>query len=373
MTENQQNRISVVGIGSAAARLMDLLQPRVPREVRCLAIDSDRRVLETLSVESFALGSGNRASLGSGGDPRRGREWAAAAAQRFLDELDPATALVGVVFLGGGTGSGAAPVLLGEAYRSGMFTAAVGVVPLEAEGPRRGDIAAAALDELRRSSDVEVRVNADDLLGTLPEDLSVEQAFERVYASLSAAMTVLAGVIAGRCVINVSPADLAGGGDHAVLSVMYCGSDTGFVRKGEKQELSHSGLVHPKRGVLLLLSGRQTPMHRMNTVVECVRALLPDVEELKVGAAVDRSRKGGLEVLLLVSETSSAAPASSPTFAGTASIRGSHGRPVQEEFAFEAARRGRFKDVQPTIHAGQDLDIPTFIRRGIRLRGRPSG
>ncbi|HIE10551.1 MAG TPA: hypothetical protein EYP62_02960 [Kiritimatiellae bacterium] len=114
-------------------------------------------------------------------------------------------------------------------------------------------------------------------------------------------------------------------------------------------------------------------MHRMHTVVECVRGLLPGVEDLKVGAAVDRTRKGGLEALLLVSETSSGKPLTSRAVTGTARRGGPRGRPVQGEFTFEGAHRGRFKGVQPTIHAGRDLDIPTFIRRGIRLRGRPSG
>lgn len=377
MMENPQNRISAVGIGSAAARLIDRLPSRAPREVRCLAIDSDRRILETLSVESFALGRSNRAPLGSGGDPRRGREWAAQAVQAFLQEIDPSTALLGAVFLGGGTGSGAAPVLLGEACRRGMFTAAVAVVPLEAEGPRRGEITAVALDELRRSIDVVVRVNTGDLLGALPEDISVEQAFEKVYASLSVALAVLVGVIAGRCVINVSPADLAGGGGgqlgHATLTVAYCGSDRDLLGNDQRGGLPGIGRIAPKRGLLLLLCGRQTPMHRMHTVVECVRGLLPGVEDLKVGAAVDRTRKGGLEALLLVSETSSGKPLTSRAVTGTARRGGPRGRPVQGEFTFEGAHRGRFKGVQPTIHAGRDLDIPTFIRRGIRLRGRPPG
>jgi len=363
-TNNQEPRIAVVGVGSAAARLVDRMA-LAPLPLRYLAADGDRRVLESVTVPVMPLGGESVARLGTGGDPRRGRDWATASAGELLGRLDPVAAVIGVVFLGGGTGSGAAPVLFSEVFRRGIYTAVLAVMPLAAEGRRRHQVAAAALEALGQSTDVVVRADADDLLGAVSGDLPVEKAFEKVSLMLAGALQVLGSVVSGDCLINVSLADLAGaaGGDGGrLLRVVFCGDDAQLGRA----ELAPSGSAAEK-GILLLLAGRDTPMQRLTAAVERVRERLPGLNDLKVGAAVDRQKKTRLQILLLTA----ARPAAEPGRREQPARAGSAGEVVQEEFVFEPAARGRFRDVSPTLHGGEDLDVPTFIRRKIRLRGAP--
>ncbi len=151
----KEDGIAIVGLGGAGANILHCFGGSSADNVRLCIMSLDERVGRACgNVEFLQLGSGLNRGLGSGGDPDVGGRAARESAEQISELLKDSRLLVMVAGLGGGTGSGAAPVLASMAREAGLFLVSVLVMPFAFEGRRRREQAERALEEVAALSDI---------------------------------------------------------------------------------------------------------------------------------------------------------------------------------------------------------------------------
>jgi cell division protein FtsZ len=224
--------IKVCGIGSGGVNAVNNMIAARVTGVEYLVMNTDvQHLAESKADVQIAL-SGPTGGRGAGGDPAKGREAAEAERERIEEFLRGADLLVLTTGLGGGTGTGAAPVVAEIAKRMKILTLAVVTLPFRWEGTSKAEIAAEGLDVLRQTVDAYIRIPNDKMKKILPKGTKMQDAFKHVDKVLCDAMTGVVELIsrpgyinrdfedvravlqgAGLCVIGVG---VAGGEDRAM-------------------------------------------------------------------------------------------------------------------------------------------------------------
>lgn len=211
-----QTRIKVVGIGGAGGNTIDrLCKARVPG-IELIAINTDAQDLQKKrAFKKIRIGREATHGLGTGMKPELGR----IAVEENLPEVEEALKDSDIVFitagLGGGTGSGAMPVVGEKARKSGALIVGVVTLPFSFEGKKRRSIANKALKRVGRTVDTLVVIQNDKLLSS-EEDVTVDKAFSRCDTLLREAVESISNVIINPGILNLDFSDikqiLRGGG-----------------------------------------------------------------------------------------------------------------------------------------------------------------
>ncbi|MCX8157428.1 MAG: hypothetical protein N3J91_13455 [Verrucomicrobiae bacterium] len=420
-------KITVIGVGGAGGNLAALLARAPWPGIRCVAVDTSWRALQMRAgVETFLLGRPVLGGLSAGGDPKQGR----AAAEASEAELPALVAGAEVVFLlaglGGGTGSGAAPVIARAARAAGAWVVAIVAMPLEMEGSRRRRQAILALSRLRDEADITIPLDNQTLLEkgdagqTVPQLLSA--ANERLANVVAAWWRLLAlpglmqldlGALrtatAGRAVeCQLAAAEAAG--DNRTFEVWsQLSQQLGAGQAGEWQKWGFM--------VVGVAGGEDLLPADLEWLSAQLRQQAPQAH-LVWGVACDPALRGRLLVTLMAStlagrEVEPVTPAEAPaaeapprpapadeseaqSFLPPAAprpparivppppevppekarqhfrkqggrVRGKRAGAEQVMLPLEVVSKGRFDKSDPTIRDGEDLDVPTYIRRGVKL------
>jgi len=365
--------------------MVDRIAGLLPPGPSFAVVNTDAQSVENcLAAAKLQIGAEHTDGLGAGGHVSLGRLSAEEDIELIRALLHDARLLLLVVGLGGGTGTGAAPVVLECARAIGVMTLCVATVPFSFEGPQRRLQADDAIPELRDSCDALLLLPNDRLFET-DEDTPLGDAFQRADLVVGNTMRALWDLLTVPGYVNMDAADLkrvvhmAGG----VCTVTY-GVAEGEARAGDAVEgaLTHTlveegRLVSNARVVLVSIAGgRDLRLEEVGVVMERVRAAVRSDSHLFVGTALHEEREGTLTVALVLSDTyleerdlRSSSESGAAHAEGTKGKPGKKdGRPKQTSLALDAVPgKGRFKNVEPTILDGEDLDIPTFVRRGIPI------
>ena len=330
--------------------------------------------------------------LGSGGDPDRGR----ALAEEQFSTLKSACAGAEVVFiiagLGGGAGSGISPVLARAAREAGALVLAFVTMPFECEGNRREEQAQAALDQLKTAADGVICLPNQKIFRLIDENTSVLDTFRVTGGFLIEGVRGVWQLVARPGLIQVHFADLC-----ALLRDGHTESAFAFVeasgparsREAVEKILAHPlfddgrALVESDAVLVSLKAGKDLSMAEISRVMEqikrqCARA------KIIMGAAVDPEFKNRLCVTVIAARESgqaNAAPTRPETGALLVPVSARRGpaadasarkravikKAVQGQLPLNIVAKGRFDKSEPTLHRGEDLDVPTFIRRGLAL------
>ena len=193
----KEDGIAIVGIGGAGANILQCFAGSSANNVRLYTMSLDERVGRACgsNVEFVQLGSGLNHGLGSGGDPSVGAGAADESRADIERMLQGARLLVMVTGLGGGTGSGAAPVLAQMAREAGLFLVSVLVMPFSFEGKRRREQAELAREEIARLSDIVFCFENDymeELFRNRPGARAVFEEVDRMLARATASVPMLA-------------------------------------------------------------------------------------------------------------------------------------------------------------------------------------
>jgi cell division protein FtsZ len=407
--------IKVWGVGGAGCNAASALNPAALDGVQVLAVNTDSQALEQTTVANkLVLGAKRTRGMGAGGDPDLGR----AAAEDDLDKLAGFCAGADIVFilagLGGGTGTGAAPVLARMARESGALVLAIVTLPFDFEGARRQQQALAGLQALKMAADAVICLPNQRLFKLLDEKTSVLDGFKISNALLADGLHGIWRLLTRTGLINVDFADLCSvtRGRHSASS--FASAEANGERRAE--QLVEKLLAHP------LLDGGQVLTESDAVLVSLVGG--PDLTLVEVdklmeplkrhcenahiifGAAIDPQFSQKLSVTIIASRkqreetksprettgakaeplhfldpTSEARPctrATPPPPDLTSEqkeqlLKAQNGRGrkklsrLQRELPLEIVFKGRFEKSEPTIRHGEDLDLPTYIRRGVPL------
>lgn len=396
----------VIGIGGAGLALVDKLL-REGAEGDFVAMHADAQMLlRSGASRKVQLGREAAKGLAAGGDPSLG----AAAARESIDDIrsecSGAEVVIVVAGLGGGTGSGAAAIVAEEAKKAGAMVFGLVTLPFAAEGGLRTEQAHTALARLGRHCVAVLCFENDRMSETAPAEATVAEAFGSAAQTLGKAIRAVVRMLGLPAVIRVGPDELLQMFHGADARCYFgCGESAGPDRVREAVE---EALRNPLLGGGRMLAGTENILvHvtgdselRLSEVQSVLRQLsrhADDSAQIFLGVGTDPSAGDVLSVTILAGTKSSdgvrapynediedALPQEQESD-GAAEIEGDEkadksakGRgktakraqagQKQEELPLDQAMRGRFKDLDPTMVDGQDLDIPAFIRMRIRLK-----
>lgn len=401
-------RIKVLGVGGAGGAAVTHLACDQLAGVSCAVLNTDAVALGQSHVEQrLLIGNQNCRGLGTGGDPERGRAAAeedAAAIRALCADADLVFLVAG---LGGGTGSGAAPVIARIARESKALVLGVVMTPFDFEGARRQRQAALALQELKSVADAVICLPNQKLLHTVDGKTPLPDALKKLNGFVADAVRSIWTLLSRPGIVQVDFAGLCAvtQGRHAESSLAIGrGMGEGRATQALEQLMAHplidqGALLSEATTVLVsIVAGPGLAMGEVHEIVERI-SRAAESAHVVMGAVIDECFGEQLTVTVIVGHgeaeahsrlnpTSASvedknlesAPTSgrviSPPIISSAEkpeqtpavkMRKPGQRLRQSQLPLEIISRGRFEKSEPTIHHGQDLDVPTYIRRGVAL------
>jgi cell division protein FtsZ len=275
--------------------------------VEFVAVNTDLQQLALSDAEvKIHIGRELTGGLGSGAEPDIGRR----AAEEAYDQVKRALRGADMVFVtageGGGTGSGAAPVVAGIAREVGALTVGIVTMPFRFEGTKRRSQAEAGVHALREACDTVVVIPNERLLEVLDKNTSMLDAFKIADDVLRQGVQGICDLITEPGLINVDFADVRTIMQGAGTALMGIGFATGENRAVEAAEralrspLVDTELVSAKGILLSIAGGNDLSLYEVNEAAEVIRAASTDETNIIFGATVDERLEGQVWVTVVV-------------------------------------------------------------------------
>lgn len=383
-------RILVLGVGGAGCNSVTRMLDTWKEGPDTAALNTDLQSLATCAAaRCVQIGSQTTRGLGAAGDPTTGRLAAEESVEQIHELLATCDLAILVGGLGGGTGTGALPIVAQIARRAGALTLAFATMPFAFEGERKRLVAEEGLRTLQQTADAVVCMPNDRLLEMAGDGAALEEAFRASDAIVASGIHAIWGLLANTGVINLDFADVrelferSGG----VCSFSYA-EGTGPARASAVlQNLLACPLLQKGRriseasGILLnITGGPDLTLADVQGIMGRISSMVRPHARIFHGVMVNQGWRERIALTVLVTENwlegrdgsvpSRRTSRGSETDEKTPQAAVDSAEAEQAELQFEQGNgigRGRFEKVEPTFHQGQDLDIPTYVRRGIKL------
>lgn len=303
-------KIKVVGVGGGGSNAVSRMMQQGLGGVDFYVMNTDKQALAASAVgNKLTLGKKLTSGLGAGADPSVGRQSALEDTEHIIEILEGADMVFVTAGLGGGTGTGAAPVVASLAKELGALTVAVVTKPFSFEGPRRMRQAERGLAELAASCDTVITVPNEKLLGLAPKGTSFMQAFKLADDVLRQAVQGISDIITTPGLINRDFSDIrtimVGMGYAMMGTATGTGPDAArdAAEKAINSPLMDEGGVLGARGVLINITGSsQLGIHEVNEACNLIREATHNNDvQINFGVVIDESL--GEEVKITVIAT----------------------------------------------------------------------
>jgi cell division protein FtsZ len=299
--------IRVVGVGGAGLNALDRMIDAGINEVDFIAVNTDIQQLQMSDVPTkIHIGSELTEGLGSGADPEVGRQ----SAEDSYDQLKRALRGSDMVFVtageGGGTGSGAAPVVARISRELGALTVGIVTTPFKFEGSRRAKQADAGVEALRGACDTVIVIPNDRLLEVLDRGTSMLDAFRIADDVLRQGVQGICDLITNPGLINLDFADvrtIMKDAGSALMGIGFASSGENRAREAAERAL-RSPLIETEltgaRGIILSIAGGDDlSLYEVNEAAEVVRAAATDDTNIIFGATIDGRLTGQIWITVI--------------------------------------------------------------------------
>jgi cell division protein FtsZ len=299
--------IKVVGVGGAGLNALNRMIDAGLNEVEFVAVNTDIQQLNMNDASvRLHIGAGLTQGLGSGAEPDVGRR----AAEESHDEIKTALRGADMVFVtageGGGTGSGAAPVVAQIAREVGALTVGIVTTPFRFEGTRRRSQAEDGVDALREACDTLIVIPNDRLLEVLDRSTSMLDAFKVADDVLRQGVQGITDLITMPGLINLDFADvrtIMSGAGSALMGIGYSSSADNRAREAAERAL-RSPLIDTEivgaKGILLSIAGGEDlSLLEVNDAAEVIRGAATDETNIIFGATIDERLTGQIWVTVV--------------------------------------------------------------------------
>jgi cell division protein FtsZ len=299
--------IRVIGVGGAGLNAIDRMIDAGISQVEFVAVNTDIQQLQTSDAQTkLHIGRELTQGLGSGADPEVGRR----AAHESYDQIKQVLRGSDMVFVtageGGGTGSGAAPIVARIAREVGALTVGIVTTPFKFEGTKRRAQADAGVDELRAACDTTIVIPNDRLLQVLDKSTSMLEAFRIADDVLRQGVQGICDLITMPGLINLDFADvrtIMKDSGTALMGIGYSSNGENRAREAAERAL-RSPLIDTEitgaRGILLSIAGGDDlSLIEVNEAAEVIRQAATDDTHIIFGATVDESLAGQVWVTVV--------------------------------------------------------------------------
>ncbi|HLK17662.1 MAG TPA: cell division protein FtsZ [Bryobacteraceae bacterium] len=390
----QGTKIKVVGVGGGGSNAVARMMNEGLTGVEFHILNTDVQALKASPVPNkLAIGSKVTSGLGAGSDPGLGRQAALEDTERIIEVLEGADMVFVTAGLGGGTGTGAAPVVAALAKELNALTVAVVTKPFGFEGPRRMKQADRGLSEIGGTVDTVITVPNDRLLELVPRGTSFFEAFRTADDILRQAVQGISDIITTPGLINRDFSDIRSimlGMGYAMMGTASASGENASIeaaRQAISSPLMEEGGVKGARGVLINITGSsRLSLHDVNEACSLIRTATANEDaQINFGVVLNESMKDEVKITVIATgfqrdnlptlarrvtvggaESIAQSPVPEPIFPTPA--------PVMEPVMSSAPL---FRDTPappppaPVVEEPQvpvdDLEVPAFMRRERRL------
>ncbi|MDA8016247.1 MAG: cell division protein FtsZ [Thermoanaerobaculia bacterium] len=299
--------IKVVGVGGGGGNAVNRMIRSNMKGIEFISANTDLQSLRrSESAAKLQLGDALTRGLGAGGDPEIGRKSALEDTERILEMLDGADMVFITAGLGGGTGTGAAPIIASLAAEIGALTVAVVTKPFSFEGRRRGALAERGVEELRNSVDTLITIPNERLLSFVDRGTPLSEAFLIADDVLRQAVQGISDLITVPGEINVDFADVKSIMTGMGMALMGTG-----IAKGENRalEAAQRAIASPlleetsiegAKGVLLNISGgRDLTLHEVAEAARIISDAVDPEANIISGMVIDQEMEDDMKVTVI--------------------------------------------------------------------------
>lgn len=374
-TYTQNAVIRVIGVGGGGGNALEHMVINEIEGVDFICTNTDAQALRKSSATTqLQLGADITKGLGAGADPNIGRQAALEDRERIVEVIKGADMIFIAAGMGGGTGTGAAPVVAQVAKEMNVLTVAVVTKPFPFEGRKRMEIANAGIKELGQYVDSLITVPNEKLNAVLGKETSLIAAFEATNDVLLGAVQGIAELITREGMINVDFADVRTVMSEMGMAMMGTGTATGKNRGVEaaKHAISSPLLedvdLSGARGVLVnITAGLDMTIQEFEDVGNTVKDFASDDATVVVGTVIDAEMTDELRVTVVATGLSTEKTATVQLAADTEvpPIE----TPSQEDINYDqptilrVEKRSQQERVANDDVVADNLDIPSFLRQ----------
>ena len=396
--QNSDCRVLIAGVGTGGCHAVAEMARQWKDGPGMVAINTDTRdFVDVEGVNCVRMGAQIMKGMSTGGDPRVGRRAAEADGETIRELFHDLDLVLLVVGLGGGTGTGAAPVVVEEARKAGVLTLCFAMMPFEFEGQRRMEQAQRGFLALKDAADGVICLPNQRLFEIIENRTNIAEAFRKADDVLYRGIQAVWRIICRKGIINLDFADIRAllqegngqcvfgyaegqGPDKIEMALQTIRADP-LLQHGQIMAQAQSYIVS-------IIGGTDMTLQDVDGLMQGIAAVGRSDALAMAGVSCDPALQNKVFVTILAAEKtaektaekpaeSASQPCQPPAIIETvtpppaARIEKDQGSPkmkLTQGTLFDPAEQGRFKDIDPTIIEGSNLDIPTFIRRGIMIQ-----
>ena len=353
-------RIKVLGVGGGGSNAVNRMIEEGLRGVEFIAINTDAQALMMSAAPSrVRIGDKLTRGLGSGGDPAIGEKAAEESGDDLYEVINGADMVFITAGMGGGTGTGAAPIISRIARETGALTIGVVTKPFTFEGTKRGAVAEEGIAALKEQVDTLIAIPNDRLLQIVDRRSSIQQAFRMADDVLRQGIQGISELITVPGLINLDFADVRAVMAEGGAALMAIGHGEGDNKAEEAAEAAIASAlldvtIDGARGILFNVSGGpDLTLFDVNEAAEIIRKTAHPDANIIFGAVIDESMTDKIRITVIATgfETSQQRPTA---------FRSAPARLAEPKVAPRAVPVADF----PTrVLDSENLDIPAFLRR----------
>jgi len=371
---SQNAVIKVIGVGGGGGNAVKHMRLSGIEGVEFICANTDSQALRNTDVKSsIQIGCNITKGLGAGANPELGRQAAMEDRDRIQEAIEGSDMLFITAGMGGGTGTGAAPVVAQVAKELGILTVAVVTRPFDMEGGKRNRIADQGIAELGKYVDSLITIPNEKLLTVLGPSTSLLEAFAKANEVLQGAVQGIAELITRPGLINVDFADVRTVMSEMGMAMMGTGEAVGEGRASEAAEAAVSSPLLEDvnlagaNGILVnVTAGEDLSIGELQEVGETIKAFASEDATVVLGTVIDPEMGNVLRVTVVATGLGQPASRAEPQpHIQVVRATGTNGGPTNYD---EPAIRRRQRQTESTQSSGfggseEMLDIPAFLRR----------
>jgi cell division protein FtsZ len=362
-------KLKVIGVGGAGGNAINRMIGAGLRGVDFIAANTDVQALnQSLAPTRLQVGKVVTRGLGSGGDPAQGRRAAEEDEQALMDALSDSDMVFITAGMGGGTGTGGAPIVASLARQSGALTVAVVTKPFAFEGRRRMRQAEEGLAELRAEVDTLIIIPNERLLAVVEKGTSLTDAFAVADEVLLKATKGISDLVTVPGLVNLDFADVKSVMSSRGNALMGTGRASGPNRAVEAAQAAVSSplledvSIAGAEGVLVnITGGRDLTLFEVNEAASVVTNAAGEDANVIFGSVIDPNMDGDLMITVIATGFGRTEPRLKAVERGAENedLRKPAWRPEREPHQPNRAERW-----QKNGRGSESMEVPAFLRRG---------
>ncbi|BGE82663.1 cell division protein FtsZ [Staphylococcus croceilyticus] len=381
---NHMATLKVIGVGGGGNNAVNRMIDHGMNNVEFIAINTDGQALNLSKAESkIQIGEKLTRGLGAGANPEIGKKAAEESREQIEDAIQGADMVFVTAGMGGGTGTGAAPVVAKIAKEMGALTVGVVTRPFGFEGRKRSTQAAAGVEAMKAAVDTLIVIPNDRLLDIVDKSTPMMEAFKEADNVLRQGVQGISDLIAVSGEVNLDFADVKTIMSNQGSALMGIGVSSGenraveAAKKAISSPLLETSIVGAQGVLMNITGGESLSLFEAQEAADIVQDAADEDVNMIFGTVINPELQDEIVVTVIATgfedkPTSQGRKASSTGFGSSVSATGTstQSAPKEDSFSHSSSSSRASESVNERSHSTKDDDIPSFIRNREERRSR---